>query len=169
MPVARGEPAPVADDWLSIAHSKDGLQTLYVNRSSVRVEDGIPRAWFKKTTFSPRTVKGFGQRNKWMTAIISRDAFDCGRAAGRTEEATEYYDDGTNFPVPAADLRAGWSSVLPGTGLPIYEMGVTCKLASTRRASTSLIRPVQQTGHVARQLARVVAQFALLEAAFDLI
>jgi clan AA aspartic protease (TIGR02281 family) len=135
VPVARGEPAPVADDWLSIAHSKDGLQTLYVNRSSVRVEDGIPRAWFK-TIFSPRTVKGFGQRNKWMTAIISRDAFDCGRAAGRTEEATEYYDDGTNFPVPAADLRAGWSSVLPGTGLN-YEMGVTCKLSSARRASSS--------------------------------
>jgi clan AA aspartic protease (TIGR02281 family) len=135
VPVARREPAPVADDWLSIAHSKDGLQTLYVSRSSVLVEDGIPRAWFK-TIFSPRTVKGFGQRNKWMRAIISRDAFDCGRAAGRTEEATEYYDDGTNFPVPAADLRAGWSSVLPGTGLN-YEMGVTCKLSSARRASSS--------------------------------
>ena len=134
VPVATRETAPAADDWLSIGRSKDGLQTLYVNRSSVRVRDGIPRAWFK-TIFSPRTVKGYGQRNKWMSAIISRDAFDCVRAAGRTEEATEYYEDGTNYPVPAADLRAGWSSVLPGTGLN-YEMGVTCKLASTRRVSS---------------------------------
>ena len=134
-PVAMREAGPAADDWLSIGHSRDGLQTLYVNRSSVRVKDGIPRAWFK-TIFSPRTVKGYGQRSKWMSAIISRDAFDCGRAAGRTEEATEYYDDGTSYPVPAAELRAGWSSVLPGTGLN-YEMGVTCKLASTRRVNTS--------------------------------
>jgi len=135
VPVVRPEAEPAADDWLSIARSRDGLQTLYVNRSSVRVQDGIPRALFK-TTFSPRTVKGFGQRSKWMTAIISRDAFDCGRSAGRTEAATEYYDDGTNYPVPAAELRAGWSSVQPGTGFN-NEMGVTCKLASTRRETSS--------------------------------
>jgi clan AA aspartic protease (TIGR02281 family) len=133
-PVAKREAMPVANDWLSIGHSRDGLQTLYFNRSSVRVRGGIPRAWFK-TTFSPHTVKGFGRRNKWMSAIIARDAFDCERAAGRTEEATEYYDDGTNYSVPAADLPAGWSSVRPGTGLN-NEMGVTCKLASTRRVST---------------------------------
>jgi clan AA aspartic protease (TIGR02281 family) len=133
-PVAKHETMSAADDWLSIGHSKDGLQTLYVNRSSVRVRDGIPRAWFK-TTFSPHTVKGFGRRNKWMSAIIARDAFDCGRAAGRTEAATEYYDDGTNYPVPATELPASWSFVQPGTGLN-NEMGVTCKLASTRRVST---------------------------------
>jgi surface-adhesin protein E len=134
-PIAKREVMPVANDWLSIGRSRDGLQTLYVNRSSVRVRDGIPRAWFK-TTFSPHTVKGFGRRNKWMSAIIARDAFDCGRAAGRTEEATEYYDDGTNYSVPAADLPPGWNSVRPGTGLN-YEMGVTCKLASTRRGSAN--------------------------------
>lgn len=134
-PVAKREAMPAANDWLSIGHSRDGLQTLYVNRSSVRVREGIPRAWFK-TTFSLHTVKGFGRRNKWMSAIVARDAFDCGRAVGRTEEATEYYDDGTNYSVPAADLPAGWRSVRPGTGLN-NEMGVTCKLASTRRVSTS--------------------------------
>ena len=120
------------EDWSSIGQSQGGLQRLYINRSSVRVKDGIPRAFFK-TIFSSHTVKGVGQRNKWMSAIITRDAFDCEQATGRIEEATEYYDDGTNYVVPAAYLRAGWSSVRPGTGFN-NEMGATCKLASGRGA-----------------------------------
>jgi len=129
-PVAKHEAAPATDDWLSIGQSKDGLQRLYVNRSSIRVKNGIPRAWFK-TIFSPHAVRGFEQRNKWISAIVSRDAFNCVGATARTEEATEYYDDGTNYAVPAAELRAGWSSVRPGTGFN-NEMGVTCKLAGTQ-------------------------------------
>lgn len=130
VPVAKHEAAAAVDDWTSIGQSKDGLQRLYVNRSSVRVKDGIRRAWFK-TIFSPRTFKGVGQRNKWMSAITFRDAFDCEEATGRTEEATEYYDDDTKFALTAAELRAGWSSVRPGTRFNT-EMGVTCKLAGAR-------------------------------------
>jgi clan AA aspartic protease (TIGR02281 family) len=128
--VARHEAAAAADDWLSIGHSKDGLQSLYFKRSSVVVKDGIPRAWFK-TIYSPHTVKGIEQRDKWMTAVFSRDAFNCEEQTGRTEEVKEYYDDGTHYSVPAADLRAGWKSVRPGTGFN-NEMGTMCRLAGVR-------------------------------------
>jgi clan AA aspartic protease (TIGR02281 family) len=129
-PVARHEAAAAADDWLSIGHSKDGLQRLYFNRSSVLVKDGIPRAWFK-TVYSSHTVKGIEQRDKWMVAVLSRDAFNCEEQTGRTELVKEYYDDGTHLDVPAADLRAGWRSVQPGTGFN-YEMGIMCGLAGVR-------------------------------------
>jgi clan AA aspartic protease (TIGR02281 family) len=137
-PVARHEAAAAADDWLSIGHSKDGLQRLYFNRSSVVVNDGIPRAWFK-TLYSSHTVKGIEQRDKWMIAVYSRDAFNCEEQTGRTEEVKEYYDDGTHYAVPAADLRAGWRSVRPGTGFN-NEMGIMCRLAGVRgpRLSSNL-------------------------------
>jgi clan AA aspartic protease (TIGR02281 family) len=127
LPVARREAVAKADDWLSVAQSRDGLQRLYVDRASVRVKDGIQSAWFK-TIFSSHTVKGVAKQNKWMSAVLAREAFDCEERRGRTEQVTEYYDDNTNYAVPAAALRAGWSSVRPGTGLN-SEMGVACKLA----------------------------------------
>jgi len=129
-PVARHEAAAAADDWLSIGHSKDGLQSLYFNRSSVVVNNGIPQAWFK-TIYSPHTVKGIEQRDKWMIAVYSRDAFNCEEQTGRTEEVKEYYDDGTHYAVPAGDLRTGWRSVRPGTGFN-NEMGIMCRLAGVR-------------------------------------
>jgi clan AA aspartic protease (TIGR02281 family) len=142
-PVARHETtreaAAESDDWLSIGQSKDGLQRLYFNRSSVLVKDGIPRAWFK-TIYSPHTVKGFERRDKWMSAVLSRDAFNCDEQTGRTEEAKEYYDDGTHYAVPAAQLRASWRSVGPGTGFN-KEMGIMCRLAGVgppRRLSSNL-------------------------------
>jgi clan AA aspartic protease (TIGR02281 family) len=128
--VAKHEAAAAVDDWLSVGQSKDGLQRLYVNHSSVRVKDGIRSAWFK-TVFSPHTFRGVEQRNKWMSAIIFRDAFDCEQVTGRTEEATEYYDDDTKLSVPVAELRGGWSSVRPGTRFN-SEMGVTCNHAGAR-------------------------------------
>jgi hypothetical protein len=132
VPEAKPQAAAAVADWLSIGQSKDGLQRLYVNRSSVRVEDGIGRAWFK-ATFSPHTYKGVEQPRKWVSAIVFRDAFACEEATGRTEEATEYYDDATKFAVPPAELRSGWSSIRPGTRFN-YEMGATCKLAGARGA-----------------------------------
>jgi clan AA aspartic protease (TIGR02281 family) len=128
--VVRHEAAAEADDWMSIGQSNDGLQRLYFNRSSVLVRDGIPRAWFK-TIYSPHTVRGIEQRDKWMVAVLSRDAFNCEEQTGRTEEVKEYYDDGTHYAVPAADLRAGWRSVRPGTGFN-NEMGIMCRLAGVR-------------------------------------
>jgi clan AA aspartic protease (TIGR02281 family) len=126
-PVARHEAVAVPEDWLSIGQSEGGLQRLYVDRSSVRVKDGIARASFK-TIFSSHTVKGVASPNKWMSSIISRYAFDCEEATVRVEEATEYYDDGTNYVVPPGRFRGTWSSVQPGSGFN-NEMRVACKSA----------------------------------------
>jgi hypothetical protein len=138
IPVARHDTLVSPDDWSSIGQSQDGSQKLFINRSSVHVKDGIPSVSFK-TIFSPHTVKGVAQRNKWMSAIISRYAFDCEQAISRIEGATEFYDDGTNFVVPATNLRGGWVAVRPGTGFN-DEMAVACKLANaraTKQQSTS--------------------------------
>jgi clan AA aspartic protease (TIGR02281 family) len=128
--VARPDDSPKAGNWSSVGTSTDGLQRLYVDSSTVRISGGIPRAWFK-TLYSRHTVKGFGQTHKWMIAVLARDAFNCEEDTGRTEEATEYYDDGTKYVVPAADLGASWTPVRPGTGLD-YEMGVLCKQPGAR-------------------------------------
>jgi clan AA aspartic protease (TIGR02281 family) len=133
--VVKHDAAPVPDDWSSLGQSEDGLQSLYISRSTIRVKDGIPIASFK-TIFSPHTVRGVAQRNKWMSAIVSRYAFDCEQAISRIEEATEFYEDGTNYVVPTPNLRAGWSAVRPGTGFN-DEMRVTCKLASARGTQSS--------------------------------
>jgi len=128
--VAKADDAPMAAQWLAVGQSRDGLQRLYVNSSSVHVTDGIPRAWFK-TVYSPHTIKGIGEANKWMSAVLVRDAFNCEAETGRTEQATEFYDDGTKFTVPTAALRRSWTAVQQGTGFN-KEMGVLCKLPDVR-------------------------------------
>jgi hypothetical protein len=104
-----------ASDWLPIGKSEDGKQQIFVDTSSIRIDADIRRAWIK-TILTPHAVRGlFDDANKWVTYELNRDAFNCMNEAYRFEAQTEYYEDGSNYSVPASNYPSTWAPVPPDT------------------------------------------------------
>jgi hypothetical protein len=87
---------------------------LFVDVSSIQVTGEVRRAWVK-LALAPQTERGDElHSNKWIRQYLKRDAFNCDEHTSRSEEATIYYDDETNYSVPA-DAISKWRPARPDT------------------------------------------------------
>ena len=103
--------------WVQVGTGNDGNKVL-VDTSSITVAGAIRQAWLKMI-FPPHTHKGLGDdANKWMDFNLNHAAFNCSDGTSKSDALTDYYDDGTNHQVPAADLSGDqWETVPPNTAL----------------------------------------------------
>jgi hypothetical protein len=83
-----------AAEWVSIGKGPDGREYL-ADVSSIQVKDGLRRAWIK-TVFAPHTMRDPGDDNKWWSAAVGREAFNCGDETFRVEGLLVYFEDGTS-------------------------------------------------------------------------
>jgi hypothetical protein len=104
-----------ASEWVSLGKTDDGTEA-FVDVSSIRVTGAIRRAWMK-TVMPPQTAKGEGSdgKEKWMSSIVNRFAFNCADETSRYEATTYQFDDGTNNRADARSYPSTWQAVTPDT------------------------------------------------------
>jgi predicted small secreted protein len=103
--------------WTQVGTGKDGTKVL-VDSSSIKVSGAVRQAWLKMT-FPAHTQNGPGDdAGKWMDYSLNHAAFNCSEATSKSDEMTNYYEDGTNHKVPAEELSGDrWEKVPPNTAL----------------------------------------------------
>jgi surface-adhesin protein E len=94
-----------ASEWVFVAQGEDSVRD-FVDVSSIRIADGVRRAWVK-SVFTPHTKRGLADdSSKWQSSQVMRFAFNCGQELVRGESATVYYEDGPFGPIPQANIWA---------------------------------------------------------------
>ena len=113
-----------ASEWVSVSHSTDGADELFVDVSSIRVINGIRRAWDKWVP-ARQTVKGAGENShRWVSYELGRSAFNCGEETSKIQALTIYYADGTNEHI-APEVFKSWEPVVPDSVYG-FEMQYVC-------------------------------------------
>jgi hypothetical protein len=106
-----------ASEWVVAAHSKDDMQTAFVDVSSIEIVGGIRHFW-DKLFRKPHTMKGFGENaNKPIIYELSKLAFNCSEETVRQQARTIYYEDGTHKIIFPRALTKGWQPIPPDTVL----------------------------------------------------
>jgi len=122
-----------AADWVSLGKVDAGKREYFVHVSSIRLVDGIGRAWIK-TVFEPHTKRGLhADATKWMTKQVLRSSFNCSDETVTSEGLVTYYDDGTVETVPAGSNSGPAQAVPPDTMLSA-EMEYVCTWKGKERA-----------------------------------
>jgi hypothetical protein len=102
-----------ASEWVLVGKSEMGKE-LFVDVSSIEVTDKIARAWVK-LVLPPHTERGVAlHATKWVRQFLKRDVFNCGEQTSNPDAVTIYYEDGTNYSVPAIAFPR-WRPVRPET------------------------------------------------------
>jgi hypothetical protein len=111
--------------WWSLGALEDGKREYFVDVSSIRLADGIGRAWIN-TIFKPHTKRGLhADATKWMAKQLMRSSFNCSDETTTSDGLVTYYDDGTVGTVPAEANSGAWQPVPPDTMLSA-EMQFVC-------------------------------------------
>lgn len=114
-----------AADWVSFGKVDNGKREYFVDVSSIRLVDGIGRAWIK-TVFEPHTKRGLhSDATKWMTKQVLRSSFNCSDETVTSDGLVTYYDDGTVETVPAGS-NSGPSQPVPPDTMLSTEMHFIC-------------------------------------------
>jgi hypothetical protein len=100
-----------ASEWELVGKSETGKE-LFVDVSSIEVTNKIGRAWVK-LVLPPHTERGVAlHATKWVRQFLKRDIFNCSEQTSNPDAVTIYYEDGTNYSVPAIAFPR-WRPVRP--------------------------------------------------------
>src|SRR5450759_1509033 len=101
-----------AAEWVSLGKDLQNRE-IFVDVSSVRIADGVRRAWFK-TVYEPHTKRGSGiHADTWRSYTLTRQAFDCAAESFKTEAGTAYFDDNSNYVIDYTNPPDPWTPVSP--------------------------------------------------------
>jgi hypothetical protein len=102
-----------ASEWVLVGKTETGKE-LFVDVSSIEVTGKVGRAWIK-LVLPPHTERGVAlHATKWVRQFLKRDVFNCGEQTSNPDAVTIYYEDGTNYSVPAT-ASPQWRPVRPET------------------------------------------------------
>lgn len=99
-------------NWLLLGSYTGGGGILYIDTSSIRIDGPIRVAWLK-VEFSTHTQRGILDHNKWLKLTAFREEVDCSRGVIRDDDATFYYEDGSEADPPAGTLPTRWEIASP--------------------------------------------------------
>jgi len=103
----------LAADWVFISGNAEQGVTLLVDASSIRIKGDIRYVWAKLKQ-APHSTRGVGDAaNKWVSAMVSRKAFNCAEELGRDEAMNFYYEDRSNETLSSTGYPTPWEPVPP--------------------------------------------------------
>ena len=98
-----------APDWMLVG--RDDMTTLYVDKNSIQITNGIRRAW-RKIVHAPHTQ---ALKNKWVSVDVILDAWNCEENSERMEAMVVYFEDGSDQHTSAEMRPDPWEPVKPGS------------------------------------------------------
>jgi hypothetical protein len=101
-------------EWKYIAKSSIGTETL-VDVSSIRIIDGIRRAWFKQINRPHQFPVVINGVERWTATITTLREINCAIATRHDLAHQAMYDDGTNYVTPTDFVPTSWEEIMPGT------------------------------------------------------
>ena len=114
-----------ASDWVSLGKNNAGTFEQFIDVSSIRIEGNIRRAWVK-SVFKAHTKTTTPNDRRYWEHSIAKNAFNCAQEMTRTEALAVYFEDGTNFQMPAESYPSPWEPVVPDT-VDAYNMKFICR------------------------------------------
>jgi clan AA aspartic protease (TIGR02281 family) len=109
---SRASTAP-ASNWVQVGADDAGTEW-FVDASSIRISDGIRRAWTKSVT-APGTGRSVG--GKSIEIGLGLSAFNCSEQLWSMEAFHTYYDNGTSDSSGPNFVPLPWQPIPPDTGL----------------------------------------------------
>jgi hypothetical protein len=99
-----------AATWVRIWRSNDKHMEIYVDESSVHVEDDRRLVW-AKLTYTPHTAKT-SDGKKYVAAMLERVDMICSSRQWRSMSVNVSYEDGSG---DSSDAATNWAEVPPDT------------------------------------------------------